>query len=103
MEPPMACIVSGLVCQTGLVRMTLDELDAARIELVGGAFGSKSKFAKLLGLKGHHSLRVYYRRGSVPLWIEGRIQLLRENKAMREGRYTMAEHLAPTPQGEANQ
>lgn len=75
--------------------MTLEELDAARIELVGGAFGSKSRFAKLLGLKGHHSLRGYYRRGSVPKWIEDRIRLIRENRAMREGRYPEAE---PTEQ-----
>ncbi|MCE9977276.1 MULTISPECIES: hypothetical protein [Enterobacteriaceae] len=63
--------------------MDLDELDAARIELVGDEFGSKGKFAKLLGLSGHHSLRGYYRRGSIPRWIEVRI---RDLLAMREMR-----------------
>ncbi|NEG94322.1 hypothetical protein [Leclercia adecarboxylata] len=61
--------------------MDLDELDAARILLVGDEFGSKGKFAKLLGLSGHHSLRGYYRRGSIPRWIEVRI---RDLLALRE-------------------
>lgn len=71
--------------------MTLDELDSARIELVGGAFGSKSEFAKMLGLKGHHSLRGYYRRNSVPQWIEDRINMLRELRDMREAREAKAQ------------
>ena len=71
--------------------MTLDELVAARIELVGGAFGCKSEFAKMLGLKGHHSLRGYYRRNSVPQWIEDRINMLRELRDMREAKEANAQ------------
>lgn len=80
--------------------MTLDELDAARLELVGGAFGSKGRFAKMLGLKGHHSLRGYYRRGSVPKWIEDRIRILRELRDMREN--LLAAHSEQDPKGGAD-
>lgn len=64
--------------------MDLDELDAARIALVGDEFGSKGKFAKLLGLSGHHSLRGYYRRGSIPRWVEVRIRDLLRLREMHQ-------------------
>ncbi|MGI6905751.1 hypothetical protein [Leclercia adecarboxylata] len=73
--------------------MDLKELDAARIELVGDEFGSKGKFARLLGLSGHHSLRGYFRRGKVPKWIETRILdllELRELRLAKEARKTRA-------------
>ncbi|ANT70209.1 MULTISPECIES: hypothetical protein [Aeromonas] len=71
--------------------MTLDELEAAKIELVGDAFGSRTEFAKLLGLKGHHSLRGYHRRNSVPQWIEDRIKMLREIRELRRAREEKAQ------------
>ncbi|WCH25196.1 hypothetical protein [Aeromonas salmonicida] len=71
--------------------MTVVELEAAQIELVGTAFGSKTEFAKMLGLKGHHSLRGYYRRNKVPQWIADRIAMLREIRDLRQARETKAE------------
>jgi len=52
------------------------DLDVARIALIGDGYGSKKKFAQLLGFRNASALAAIHRRNRVPDTIASHIQTL---------------------------